>query len=438
VSAQRQLHLNTNVLNSGTHEAAWRIQDDPLGFIHIEYYRNIARIAERGTFDGVFLADTPALPRIAGISPWQSLEPSVLLAAVGSVVEHIGLIGSISTTFNDPYNIARRFATLDHVTHGRAAANIVTTYNPDTAANFGLDTLPERKERYERAAEFVEILVRLWDSWEQGALTADQESGVFADLSRVHEAGYASERFRVRGPLNVPRTPQGRPVLFQAGDGGRHIAARYADAIFTAQTVFEDARVFSLSVKEEARRAGRDPGQPLIFPGLWPILGGTEKEAWERKELLDSYLDLDEEIVKLGETLGVDPAALELDKPVPEHLLDDNRFGPSAGVYKSTLAMARKEGLTVRGIIARNPGARRQVVGTPEQVADEMEHWFAGGAADGFNVNADSFPTGLEPFVDHVVPELRRRGIFRTEYRGTTFRDHLGLAQPPHRYQNFD
>ncbi|MGW0020255.1 LLM class flavin-dependent oxidoreductase [Rhodococcus sp. NPDC003382] len=430
----RQLHLNTNALNAGKHPAAWRIQDDPRGIVHIEYYRNIARIAERGTFDALFLADGPALPGTVAEQTWNSLEPSVLLAAIGSAVEHIGLIGTISTTFNDPYNIARRWSTLDHVTHGRAALNFVTTQNPEAAANFGLTTLPDRGERYARAEEFVEVLVKLWDSWEDGALVADRSTGQYADLDRIHAIDHEGQRFSVSGPLNVPRTPQGRPVIVQAGDGGTHIAAKYADAVFSAQTVFEESRKFYRDLKTQAQRHGRRPDQILLLPGLFPIVGSTEKEAFERKALLDSFLDPDEQKAELATKLGLEPDDLELDKPLPYHLLDTERFGASAGFYKSTLALARKENLTVRGILARNPGAHRQIVGTPEQIADDIEKWFLGEAADGFNLNADSFPTGLEPFVDHVVPILRKRGIFRHEYTGTTLRDHLGLDRPENRY----
>jgi FMN-dependent oxidoreductase (nitrilotriacetate monooxygenase family) len=434
MSADRQLHLNTNILNAGKHEAAWRIQDDPRGIIDIEYYRNIARIAERGTFDAVFLADGPALPSHAVHAAWNSLEPSVLLAAIGSAVPHIGLIGTISTTFNDPYNVARRWATLDHVTGGRAALNFVTSQNPEAAANFGRTELPDREERYARAEEFVDVLVKLWDSWEDGALVADRETGVFTDTQRVHAIDHAGDRFSVRGPLNVPRTPQGRPVLVQAGDGGTHIAARFADVVFTAQTVFEESQRFSQDLRTEAQRYGRRPGQIVVLPGLFPIVGSTEKEAWERKELLDSYLDLDNEKAKLAVKLGLPADSLELDQPLPWHLLDEDNGTASRGFFKSTLALARQDGLTVRGILARNPGAHRQIVGTPEQIADDIERWFLGGAADGFNLNADSFPTGLEPFVDHVVPELRRRGIFRKEYTGTTLREHLGLEPPANQY----
>ncbi|GIF26611.1 FMN-dependent oxidoreductase (nitrilotriacetate monooxygenase family) [Actinoplanes tereljensis] len=429
MSSERQLHLNTNILNAGKHEAAWRIQDDPRGIINIEYYRNIARIAERGTFDAVFLADGPALPGHAGHAAWNSLEPSVLLAAIGSATQHIGLIGTISTTFNDPYNVARRWSTLDHVTGGRAALNFVTSQNPGTAANFGLRELPSREERYARAEEFVDILVKLWDSWEDDALVASRETGVFTDTQRVHAIDYVSDRFSVRGPLNVPRTPQGRPVLVQAGDGGTQIAARFADAVFTAQTVFEESLSFSRSLKAAA--GGR---QIVVLPGLFPIVGSTEKEAWERKELLDSYLDLEDERVKLAAKIGLPPDSLELDKPLPYDLLESATGGSSRGFFKSTIALARAENLTVRGILARNPGAHRQIVGTPEQIADDIERWFVGGAADGFNLNADSFPTGLEPFVDHVVPLLRQRGIFRKEYTGTTLRDHLGLSVPESQY----
>jgi FMN-dependent oxidoreductase (nitrilotriacetate monooxygenase family) len=432
--SKRQLHLNSNILNSGKHDAAWRIQDDPFGFIDIDYYRNIARIAERGTLDAVFLADGPVLPGTAATSPWNALEPSVLLTAIGSAVEHIGLIGTISTTFNDPYNIARRWASLDHVTHGRAALNFVTTRTVDTAANFSLSKLPERDDRYARAEEFVEILFRLWDSWEDDVLLGDKVTGAYLDRSRIHSIDYESDEFSVRGPLNVPRTPQGRPVLVQAGDGGSHIAAKYADVIFTAQTVFEESKKFSADVKAQAVRHGRNADDLLILPGLFPIVGSTEKEAWERKELLDSYLDLDIEVAKLAHTLGLQPGDLQLDKPLPFDLLEPGQGGASQGFFKSTIALARKENLTVRALVASNPGAHRQIVGGPEQIADDIERWFTGGAADGFNLNADSFPTGLEAFVDHVVPELRRRGIFRTEYTGSTLRDHLGLSRPRSRY----
>ena len=436
---QRQLHLNTNVLSSGKHEAGWRIQDDPFGFLDVEYYRNIARIAERGTFDALFLADHPSLDSDPGVQPWNALEPTVLLTGIAAATEHLGLIGTASTTFNDPYNLARRFASADHVTKGRIAWNIVTTRSAITAANFGSDGIPDKDERYARAEEFVDVVVELWDSWEDDALIGDRERGIFADRSKIHTIDHVGRWFSVRGPLNVPRGPQGRPVLVQAGAsaGGKRLAARFADAIFTAQTTLPEARAFYQEIKGDAAASfGRDPGQIVILPGLFPIVGSTEREARERKERLDSFLDFDAELLKLAKRLGVDAELLELDQLVSPDLLATDSGGASRGFLEATINLSQSENLTVRQVLDHNPGGHRLIVGTPEQIADDIELWFRSRAADGFNLNADSFPTGLEPFVDHVVPLLRKRGIFRHEYTGTTLRDNLGLARPRSRHQS--
>lgn len=424
----RQLHLCVNITYSGKHEAAWRAAENPRAIVDVDYYRSIARTAERGTFDAILIPDTPALPTNAHETPWNALEPSVLLTAIGSIVHNIGLVGTASTTFNEPFNLARRFASLDHVTGGRAALNIVTTMNTTVAANFGLDVLPGRNERYARAAEFVEVVVGLWDGWDQEAFIADQDSGRFLDMQRIHPLDFVGQYLSVRGPLNVPRSPQGRPVLFQAGDGGRAIAARFADAVFTVQTVRERAEEFGASMRADARRHGRRAGDVLILPGLLPIVGSTEREAWERKEELDIHLDPQRELTRLAHRLGVDPSDLELDEPVPESALTSRRFETSRAFHESTVALAVDGRLTVRELLARNPGAHRILVGTPEHIADDIELWFRSHAADGFVLNANTFPSGLQDFVDQVVPELRRRGIFRTEYTGTTLRDHLGTS----------
>jgi FMN-dependent oxidoreductase (nitrilotriacetate monooxygenase family) len=404
----RILHLNTNIQSNGRHDAAWKIAEDPRAFLDVAYFQQLARTAERGTLDALFLSDGPVLRSDAMERPWQSLEPTVLLASMAAATSYIGLVATASTTFNDPYNLARRFASLDHISGGRAAWNIVTTYDTVTAANFGLGDLPDHDHRYRRAEEFVEVVVKLWDSWEDGALVADQRSGVFADRNQVHAIDHHGDEFLVRGPLNVPRSPQGRPVLVQAGSSeqGRRLAARSADALFTVQTTFADAQLFYADLKSRASALGRDPDSLTILPGLYPVIGGTEKEALARKAEMDALLDFGQAFEAFAERLGVPASTLSLDN-----------------------------NLTVRQLLALNPGGHRVVIGTPEQVADDMEYWFTHGAADGFNLNADAFPSGLEAIVDHVVPELRRRGIFRTEYAGTTLRDHLGLPRPRSQYE---
>jgi FMN-dependent oxidoreductase (nitrilotriacetate monooxygenase family) len=268
----RELHLNSNVLNSGKHDHGWRLQDDPLSYLDIRYYQHCAQVAERGTLDAIFLADGVAIGPEAGARPWNSLEPTVVLAAVAAVTERVGLVATASTTFNEPYNLARRFASLDQISGGRVAVNIVTSLDARSAANFSLDSHPDAAERYARAEEFVDVLIKLWDSWEDGALVADQKSGVFADISRVHAIDHRGEHFSVAGPLNVPRAPQGRPVIVQAGssEAGRQLAARTADALFTVQNTFEEAQQFYREIKDRARRFGRDPEQVLILPGLLP------------------------------------------------------------------------------------------------------------------------------------------------------------------------
>jgi len=434
MSARRELHLNTNVLNSGKHDRGWRLQEDPRSFLDVAYYQECARIAERGTFDALFLADHPAIGEGIAERPWNALEPTVLLAAIAAATERIGLIATASTGYNDPYNLARRFASLDHISGGRAGWNIVTTGDPVTAANFGAEPHEDHERRYARAHEFVDVAIELWDSWEDGALLADAQSGVFVDLDRVHAIDHRGERYSVRGPLQVPRSPQGRPVLVQAGSSetGKQLAAAYAEAIFTVQNTFEEAQAFYAEMKGRAARFGRDPDHVLILPGLLPIVGATEAEARARKDELDSFLDMELELERFARRFRLDPDALALDRPIPDRLLEQvpPDIGFSRGFYDGMRNLARRERLSVRELILSNGAGHRQVVGAPEQIADTIEHWFRSGAADGFNLSGDFFPSALELFVDHVVPELRRRGIFRHAYEGETLRDHLGLPRP--------
>jgi FMN-dependent oxidoreductase (nitrilotriacetate monooxygenase family) len=436
----RELHLNTNVLNSGKHDHGWRLQGDPLSYLDIRYYQYCAQVAERGTLDALFLADGVAIGPEAGTRPWNSLEPTVVLAAIAAVTERVGLVATASTTFNEPYNLARRFASLDQISGGRAAVNIVTSLDARSAANFSLERHPDGAERYARAEEFVDVLIKLWDSWEDDALVADRKTGVFTDVTRVHAIDHQGKHFSVAGPLNVPRPPQGRPVIVQAGssEAGRALAARTADALFTVQNTFEEAQVFYREIKDRARRFGRDPEQVLILPGLLPIIGSTEAEAQARLEELDSFIDFDRERERFESRFGFPAGSLELDKPISADLLDSLDVRGSTGFFDGMRNLATRSGLTVRELISANGAGHRQVVGAPEQIADTIEHWFTERAADGFNLSGDYFPSGLELFVDHVVPLLRQRGIFRHEYAGTTLRDHLGLSRPASQYQDRD
>ncbi|SNQ51746.1 putative monooxygenase YxeK [Frankia canadensis] len=437
-SPDRQLHLNVNILDAGRHPGAWRFQDDPRLFLDIDYFQRIARLAERGTFDAVFLSDGVSLHQEPPEKPWNALEPSVLLTALATVTERVGLIGTVSTTFNEPFNLARRFASLDHISRGRAAVNIVTTISPKASANFGLRTTPDHDARYARAEEFVDVLADLWDSWEDDAIVGDRLRSRFVDGAKVHTIDHESRYFAVRGPLNVPRSPQGRPVLVQAGSSGvgKRLAARVADIVFTAQPTFPTAAAFYTEIRQAAAGFGRDPDHLVVLPGLFPIIGGTEAEARARKAELDAYFPFDVELPRLAAQLGVEPEQLPLDARLPyDQLPDVSSYATgSRGFFEAIVAMARTHDYTVRELLLANGGGHRQVIGAPEQIADDIARWFHGRAADGFNLNFDVFPSGLEAFVEHVTPELRRRGMFRTEYTGTTLREHLGLPRPASRF----
>ncbi|NYI04240.1 LLM class flavin-dependent oxidoreductase [Allostreptomyces psammosilenae] len=431
----RQLHLNAFLINAGHHEAAWRLpESDPVGSTGLEHHVRLARLAERGTFDSLFLADSPALHSDVGRRPSSILEPTVLLTALAAATTRIGLIATASTTYNEPFNLARRFASLDHVSGGRVGWNIVTTATLEAARNFGLDELPPHAERYARAAEFIEVSLKLWDSWEDGAIVADKAAGVWADQERVRAVDHRGRYFSVAGPLNVARSPQGHPLLVQAGssEDGRALAARYAEAVFTAQQTVEEARSFYADVKHRARRLGRDDRGVKVLPGIVPVLGSTEAEAHERERLLDELVVPRYALAQLARTLRLPVERLELDGRLPDDLPGEDQIEGAKSRYTLIVDLARRERLTVRQLIGRLGGGRghHTFTGTPEQVADRIEEWFTTGAADGFNIMPPALPRDLELFVDHVVPVLRRRGLFRTEYTGRTLRDHYGLPRP--------
>jgi FMN-dependent oxidoreductase (nitrilotriacetate monooxygenase family) len=434
-----QLHLNAFLMSSGHHEAAWRLpQSDPGADFDVEHWQGLARLAERGRFDSVFLADGPAIWHDAAHRPAGALEPTILLTVMAGVTSHVGLIATASTTYNEPYNLARRFASLDHVSDGRAGWNIVTTADRDAALNFGLQDRPDHARRYERASEFLDVSLKLWDSWEDDAVLADKAAGAFADAGRIHAIEHSGEHFQVRGPLNVPRSPQGHPLLVQAGSSpdGRAFAARYAEAIFTAQQTTQDAQEFYSDLKRRARELGRDPDTIKILPGIAPVIGSTEAEARAVQRELDEAIIPAYGLARLAEVLEVEPSALDLDRTLPEELLADASVQGAQSRYRLIVELTRRERLTVRQLLSRLGGGRghRTIVGAPEQVADAIEDWFVNGAADGFNIMPALLPSGLERFVDHVIPILRERGLFRSEYTGRTLREHYGIPRPANQF----
>jgi FMN-dependent oxidoreductase (nitrilotriacetate monooxygenase family) len=435
-----KLHLNAFLMGVGHHEAAWRLpESDPFASTNVEHYQNLARIAERGKLDSLFLADGPVLWTNIGQRPAGTLEPTLLLTALAGVTERVGLIATASTTYNEPYNLARRFGTLDHVSAGRAGWNIVTTAGVEAARNFNLSELPAHAARYARAAEFVDVCLKLWDSWADDVAIGDKASGVWGDDEKVHPPRHVGRHFRVEGALNLPRPPQGHPLLVQAGssEDGKELAARYAEAVFTAQQTLDDARAFYTDLKARAQSLGRNPDSIKILPGIVPVLGATELEAKALEAELDRLIKPEYAKLQLAQILRIEPSRLELDAELPFDLPGEDQIEAQKSRYTLVVNLARRERLTVRQLLGRLGGGRghRTFTGTPEQVADAIAHWWENGAADGFNVMPPVLPSGLEAFVEHVVPILQRRGLFRSEYEGTTLRDHYGLPRPanPHR-----
>ncbi|MFH9432795.1 LLM class flavin-dependent oxidoreductase [Streptomyces rochei] len=431
----RKLHLNLFVYPGGHHEAAWRHHGtDPTRLLDIGFYQDLARSAERATFDAVFFADGPSLADNVRYASRFRLEPFTWLSAVAAATERIGLIATASTTYTEPYNLARLFASLDHLSRGRAGWNIVTTGAPQAAANFGLDAHPVHAERYDRAREFVDVVTRLWDSWEDEALVADQKSGLFADTDRIHEIDHAGRHLKVRGPLNLPRSPQGRPVYVQAGssEDGRAFAAAYAEAVFTAHQTLRSGQEFYADVKARAAALDRDPRQVIVLPGISPFIGSTEAEARALHQEFNELTQPEYSLHLLQRLLGLELSADELDGPVPRSLIETQGERGNGSRFQLVLDIIDREQPTVRQLLHRLAGARghRVVAGTPEQIADEIQEWFEHGAADGFNIMPPWLTGGFDLFAEHVVPILRARGLFRTAYTGATLREHYGLPRP--------
>ncbi|WP_199573671.1 LLM class flavin-dependent oxidoreductase [Streptomyces murinus] len=436
----RRLHLNAFLMSTGHHEASWRLpESDPYAHVDLRHYTRLAQAAERGTFDSLFLADSPQLWGELGQRPAGALEPLTLLTALATATEHIGLIATASTSYNSPYNLARRLASLDIVSGGRAGWNIVTTAGAEAARNFGLEQEPAHAERYARAADFLDVALKLWDSWEDDTIVADKAAGVWGDDDKIHPARHEGPYFRVAGALNVPRSPQGYPLLVQAGSSGdgKAFAARYAEAVFTAQQTLADAQSFYADIKDRTERAGRNPEHLKVLPGIVPVLGSTEAEARAAEQALEDHIVPEHGLRRLERLLQLAPGDLELDRELPAELPPESAVEGAKSRYTLVVELARRERLTVRQLIGRLGGGRghQTFAGTPEQIADRIETWFTRGAADGFNIMPPVLPSGLDTFVDHVVPILRARGLFRTEYGPKrTLRERYGLPRPANQH----
>ena len=433
----RRLHLNLFIQGRGHHEAAWRHPGaSPLALTDVRYYQDMARRAEAAAFDSIFLADTLAIGEDVAHAPRTWLEPVGVLAALAVSTERIGLIATASTTYSEPFNLARQFACLDHMSNGRIGWNIVTTWLAAAGKNFGDKAQVSHADRYERAEEFVAVVKALWDSWADDAVVDDRATGLYVRPDRIRRIDHEGAHYSVAGPLNVPRPPQGRPVLVQAGssDTGRGFAARHAEAVFTAHLELATAQAFYRDLKGRVVAAGRRPEAALILPGLSPIVGGTEAEAQRIARDLDALSDPEVGRKRLsGRFGGHDFSHLPLDRPLaPEDFPDPGTVEAARSRTEVIVGLVRRERPTLRQLLATLAGARGHFVlaGTPEQIADHMETWAREGAADGFNVMPAILPAMLDAFVAEVLPILRRRGLFWSGYAGTTLREHYGLARP--------
>ena len=434
---QRRIHLNLFIHGRGHHEAAWRHPDaSPLALTDIAYFQQLARRAEAGLFDSIFLADQLALPDDVANAPRNWLEPITALAALAASTDRIGLIGTCSTTYTEPYNLARMFASLDHISHGRVGWNIVTSWLAAAAGNYGGAGQMGHAERYARADEFMDVVTALWDSWEDGVVADDRAGGHYADAAAIRAIGHSGPHYRVQGALNMPRGPQGRPVFVQAGssESGRSFAARYAEAVFTAQMEKVTAQEFYADLKTRTTAAGRNPDQVIILPGLSPIVCATEAEAARLWEELSDLSDVEVGRKRLsGRFGGHDFSHLPLDRKLTAADFPDPASVQAARSRTEVIiGLVLREGMTLRQLLRYLAGARGHFVtlGTPEKIADLMEDWFTTRAADGFNLMPPVLPTMLDNFIDQVVPILQKRGLFRTAYEGPTLRDQYGLPRP--------
>lgn len=433
----RHLHLNLFIQGRGHHETAWRhTAATPFALTDIEYFRQLAQLAERALFDSIFLADHLVLGADVQHVAKGALEPITTLAALAGATNRIGLIATASTTYTEPFNLARQFASLDHISGGRVGWNIVTSWLAAAGRNFSRDQQVEHAERYARASEFLDVVTKLWDSWADDAILDDRRSGHYADFGRIRAIDYVGQYYTVKGPLNLPRSPQGRPVLVQAGSSasGRHFAARHAEAVFTAHLEKSSASAFYADIKTQAAAFGRRADQVLILPGLSAVIGSTEQEArkiWtELNELSEPKVGLERLSSRFGghdfSYLGLDTVLSAADFPDPA------KVQGARSRAQVIVDLVARERPTLRKLLHSLAGARGHftTAGTPEQIADLIQDWFRSGAADGFNIMPPILPTQLETFADEVIPVLQKRGLFRAEYQGAMLRDHYSLDRP--------
>ncbi len=425
----RQIRLGLFLAPGGHHMAAWRHNDAyPDGF-SVKTYARFAQIAERGLFDMLFVADVFSLTPKGKRSDNFRLEPLTLLSALAMVTERIGLVATATTSFNEPYHVARKFASLDHISGGRAGWNIVTSSSPREALNFGYDAHFEHAERYRRADEFTQVVRGLWDCLDDDALLMDKESGLFFDASKLRLLNHDGSYFKVAGPLSLPRCPQGNPVLVQAGssEDGKTLAAKYAEVIFTIQRDLDTAQAFYRDIKSRVAAFGRNPDHALVMPGVMPIVARTRQEAHDMYEKLQSLIHREAGLATLGRHLGMDLSGVDIEGPLPD--VDMSKLTQSRAI--GIVETSRREKMSVRETWEKLVVSKghRQLIGTLADVADSFQEWFEKGGADGFNIMPAMLPNGLQDFVDLVVPELQRRGLYRTAYQGTMLRDHLGLPR---------
>lgn len=440
---KRQMNLGAFFMIPGHHVASWRHPESPTEeILSFDLYRRLAETAERGKFDMIFFADGYAVNDRNGVGIEQSVnvrpDPVTLLAALAAVTKHIGLAATASTTYNEPFHLARKFATIDHFSGGRSAWNVVTSSSEEEALNFSKDHHLQHGLRYERAEEFVEVVRKLWDSWEDNALQINKESARFADPNLVHRLNHKGNWFSIKGPLNISRPVQGHSVIIQAGssEAGKELAAKTAEVIFTAWQTISEAQSFYQDVKGRLKKYGRTEDSLKIMPGVFPVIGRTEKEATEKKQQLIELIPEKVGVGLLSALISFDLSGYPVDEPLPE-LPDINDINGAKTRFQLIKDLGDRENLTIRQLYQRVAGARghREIKGTPVQIADQLQEWFENGAADGFNIMPPYLPGGLEDFVDLVIPELQNRGLFREEYTGRTLRDHLGLLRPANHFE---
>lgn len=442
LTKKKQIKLAAYLIGTGMHIASWRHPDaQPIASIDVQHFIKLAQIAERGKFDMVFIPDSLAINEDSHPNILNRFDPVVLITAIATATSKIGLVATASTSYGEPYILARQFASVDHISNGRVGWNVVTTGDATgaTALNFSRTEHYKHDERYRRAEEFVDVVQGLWDSWEDGAFVFDKEKGVFFEPERLHTLDYKGQYFSVRGPLNIARSKQGHPVIVQAGSSepGQRLAARTAEVVFAHRSDLEKAKEFYKSLKSKTADYGRHPDELSILVGISPIVGETEEIARQKFEELQKLVLPYEALKFLSGYMGnVDFTKYSLDTPVKEVDLPEEINGIQSQ-YEDIKRIINKEDLTVGELYSRlfiGAGRRDHFVGTPEKIADELEKWLTEEAADGFILQAPLYPRDLEDFVNYVIPILQKRGLFRREYEGDTLRDHLGLQKPVNRY----